>query len=130
MKFLLIPDKFKGSLTSEEVARGIQTGIEKVIPRASFLTVKASDGGDGFLDAIARYRPCIGIETVGQDPLGKPILCKYLYNQERTAAYVELANASGFKRPRPNGNFNLWNGFADKRRHTKRCTYYLFRARW
>lgn len=97
MKFLLIADKFKGSLTSEEVSRGIQAGIEKVIPRASFLTVKASDGGDGFLDAIARYRPCIGIETVGQDPLGKPILCKYLYNQENTAAYVELANASGME---------------------------------
>lgn len=97
MKFLLIPDKFKGSLTSEEVAGAIQLGIEKALPRASFYTIKASDGGDGFLDAIARYRPCIGIETIGQNPLGKPMVCKYLYNQEQTAAYIELANASGME---------------------------------
>lgn len=97
MRFLLIPDKFKGSLTSEEVAHAIQLGIKKAIPRASFHVIKASDGGDGFLDAIARYRPCIGIQTVGQNPIGKPILCKYLYNQEESAAYIELANASGME---------------------------------
>lgn len=97
MKFLLIPDKFKGSLTSAEVARAIQLGIEKAMPRASFHTVKASDGGDGFLDAIARYQPCVGIETVGENPLGKPMVCKYLYNQAQAAAYIELANASGME---------------------------------
>lgn len=95
MKFLLIPDKFKGSLTSGEVASAIQAGIEKAMPRASFHTVKASDGGDGFLDAIARYKPCVGIETVGENPLGKPMVCKYLYSQAQAAAYIELANASG-----------------------------------
>ena len=97
MRFLLIPDKFKGSLTSEEVANAIQLGIEKVMPRASSLVIKASDGGDGFLDAIAQYRPCIGVQTVGQGPLGRPRLCSYLYNQEETAAYIELANASGME---------------------------------
>lgn len=97
MRFLLIPDKFKGSLTSEEVATGIQLGIERVKPRASFHVVKASDGGDGFLDAISRYKPCVGIQTVGQDPLGKARLCAYLYNKEESAAYIELANASGME---------------------------------
>jgi glycerate kinase len=97
MKFLLIPDKFKGSLTSEEVAHAIQCGIEKALPRTSFYIIKASDGGDGFLDAIARYKPCIGIQTVGEDPLGRARLCTYLYNQEEFVAYIELANASGME---------------------------------
>ena len=97
MKFLLIPDKFKGSLTSEEVASGIQLGVEKVMPRASFHVIKASDGGDGFLDAISRYKACVGIETVGEDPLGRPRLCRYLYNKDESAAYIELANASGME---------------------------------
>lgn len=97
MRFLLIPDKFKGSLTSEEVANAIQIGAEKVLPRASFHLIKASDGGDGFLDAIARYKPCIGVQTVGEDPLGRKKLCTYLYNQEESAAYIELANASGME---------------------------------
>lgn len=97
MKFLLIPDKFKGSLTSEEVARSIQLGIEKVLPRASFYAVKASDGGDGFLNAIAHYKPCIGIQTIGEDAIGRTRLCTYLYNREESAAYIELANASGME---------------------------------
>ena len=97
MKFLLIPDKFKGSLTSEEVVQSMQLGIEKVLPGASFHVIKASDGGDGFLDAIARYRPCIAVQTIGQDPLGRPRLCSYLYHHEEKAAYIELANASGMQ---------------------------------
>ena len=97
MRFLLIPDKFKGSLTSEEVANAIQLGVEQVLPRASFHVIKASDGGDGFLDAIALYRPCIGVQTVGEDPLGRTRVCTYLYNQEESAAYIELANASGME---------------------------------
>ena len=97
MKFLLIPDKFKGSLTSEEVAQSMQLGIEKVLPGASFHVIKASDGGDGFLDAIARYRPCIAVQTIGQDPLGRPRLCSYLYHHEEKAAYIELANSSGMQ---------------------------------
>lgn len=97
MRFLLIPDKFKGSLTSEEVAFAIQRGVEKNLPRASFHVIKASDGGDGFLDAIARYKPCVSIQTVGEDSLGRARLCSYLYNQEESAAYIELANASGME---------------------------------
>ena len=101
MRFLLIPDKFKGSLTSEEVANAIQYGIEQVFPRAAFHVIKASDGGDGFLEAIARYKPCVAIETVGEDPLGRPSLCSYLYNREESAAYIELANASGMELLKP-----------------------------
>jgi len=97
MKFLLIPDKFKGSLTSEEVVQSMQLGIEKVLPGASFHVIKASDGGDGFLDAIARYRPCIAVQTIGQGPLGRPRLCSYLYHHEEKAAYIELANSSGMQ---------------------------------
>lgn len=101
MRFLLIPDKFKGSLTSEEVANAIQFGIEQVLPRSAFHVIKASDGGDGFLEAIARYKPCVAIETVGEDPLGRPMLCSYLYNREESAAYIELANASGMELLKP-----------------------------
>jgi glycerate kinase len=97
MRFLLIPDKFKGSLTSEEVAHAIQCGVEKVLPKSSFHIIKASDGGDGFLDAIARYKICIGIQTLCEDPLGRARVSTYLYNQAEMAGYIELANASGME---------------------------------
>lgn len=95
MRFLLIPDKFKGSLTSEEVAAAIQEGVEQVRPRSVFHFTKVSDGGDGFLDAVEKYTPCIKVQTIDQNPLGKQKLGAYLYQYKQETAYVELANASG-----------------------------------
>lgn len=97
MRLLLIPDKFKGSLTNEAVANAIMEGVKQVHPKASFHFIKASDGGDGFLDAIENYKDCEKIELVSQDPLGKQIQSYYLYDEETTSAYIELANASGME---------------------------------
>lgn len=95
MKFLLIPDKFKGSLTAEEVTRNLDSGIRKAIPRAECIPVLASDGGDGFLDAVAKYQDCSRIVHQCEDPLGRNHKAAYLYNKDRKEAYIELAQASG-----------------------------------
>ncbi|APQ17015.1 glycerate kinase [Maribacter hydrothermalis] len=95
MKLLLIPDKFKGSLTSEEVAKAFVAGIEKAGVKFTSHYFKASDGGDGFMNAVAKYRPCISVQVISQNPLGKTIQSYYLYNQESNSAFIELANASG-----------------------------------
>lgn len=52
MNYLLIPDKFKDSLTAFEVIESISNGIQKVDQNANIYSVLASDGGDGFLEAI------------------------------------------------------------------------------
>ena len=49
MRLLLIPDKFKGSLTAEEVRAAISDGVRAVFPEADTIGFPASDGGDGFL---------------------------------------------------------------------------------
>ncbi|UWX54702.1 glycerate kinase [Maribacter litopenaei] len=97
MRLLIIPDKFKGSMTSEEVYQSFKQGVEKVISDASFHFVKASDGGDGFLDAISTYRECDEIEMETLDPLGRKISSYYLYDQKNESAYIELANSSGME---------------------------------
>ena len=51
-RFLIAPDKFKGSLTSTEVAIRIAQSILKVIPSAVIDLCPIADGGDGSL-AIA-----------------------------------------------------------------------------
>jgi len=95
MKFLLIPDKFKGSLSAEAVIGAMEEGILSASPDSECYGVLASDGGDGFLDAIARYRPTEQIVHKTTDPLGRPIEAWYLYNAEDQVAYVELAQAAG-----------------------------------
>jgi len=95
MKVLLIPDKFKGSLTASEVIESITKGIKKAYPEASIHPVMASDGGEGFLDAILENVNCEIIKCNTVDPLGRAIEAKYLYNPLDSTAYIELANASG-----------------------------------
>lgn len=95
MKFLLIPDKFKGSLTAQEVTDAITQGIRKVLPVNTVHTVIASDGGDGFLDAISRYVEVEKVKVATFDPLGREIIATYLFNKQTSQAYIELARASG-----------------------------------
>lgn len=97
MKLLLIPDKFKGSLTSEEVSKAFIAGVEKAGVEFTSHYIKASDGGDGFMNAVAYYKPCVSVQVISENPIGKPIQSYYLYSQEANSAFVELANASGME---------------------------------
>jgi len=101
MKLLLIPDKFKGSLTSEEVSKAFIAGLEKSGVAFTSHYIKASDGGDGFMDAVSKYKPCISVQVISENPLGKQIQSYYLFNQKSSSAYIELANSSGMELLRP-----------------------------
>ncbi len=97
MKVLLIPDKFKGSLTAKQVVKAIQTGLQNAVPRVEVHAVLASDGGDGFLNAISQSKRCTvqNIETL--NPLGKHISADYLLDTAQKSAYIELAKTSGLE---------------------------------
>ncbi len=95
MKLLLIPDKFKGSLTASEVIESIRRGVHAVFPEAMVHSVQASDGGDGFLDTILANISCDVVKIDSVDPLQRDIKAEYLYNPKNNSAYIELANASG-----------------------------------
>lgn len=95
MKFLLIPDKFKGSISAQGVISALSNGIKLACPNAHIFSLKASDGGDGFLEALSSDTALktIMVETV--DPLGRPLQAPYLIDPNTQTAYIELASASG-----------------------------------
>ena len=95
MKVLLIPDKFKGSLTAIEVIESMRRGVLKVFPEASIHAIQASDGGDGFLNTILENSNYDLIEVDTVDALGRDISTEYLYDSKDNSAYIELAKASG-----------------------------------
>ncbi|MEB8329384.1 glycerate kinase [Flavobacteriaceae bacterium KMM 6897] len=97
MKVLLIPDKFKGSVTADGVIKALSEGILKSMPETEIFKVMASDGGDGFLDAVQNYISLERVEVATIDSLGRPIKAYYLYNESNSTAYVELAKASGIE---------------------------------
>ncbi|WP_373519870.1 glycerate kinase [Pricia sp.] len=97
MKVLLIPDKFKGSLDAKEVIRAISEGVCQVHPGAEIFSVLASDGGDGFLNAVSENLNCTTTTVVTVDPLNRKMEAVYLFDNVTKTAYIELAKASGLE---------------------------------
>ena len=52
MKVVIAPDKFKGSLSSFEVAEAIEEGILLAMPECEVIKLTIGDGGDGTAAAI------------------------------------------------------------------------------
>ncbi|MCO6359727.1 glycerate kinase [Roseivirga pacifica] len=93
MHILISPDKFKGSLTSNQVCAAIEAGIKKYNPETTFSTQPLADGGEGTLDIL---KAVLGLEKIAvtvKDPLMRSIDTYYLRNEK--VAFVEMANASG-----------------------------------
>jgi len=94
MRIVIAPDKFKGSLTSGEVAESVAAGIRDVAPDVEFSIVPVADGGEGTLDA-ALANGFARRETPAHDPLGRPISAPYALRDGE--AVVEMATASGLE---------------------------------
>ena len=54
MRFLIAPDKFKGSLSAEEVSENIALGIRDTMADAQIEIAAMADGGEGTAEAIAK----------------------------------------------------------------------------
>src|SRR5688572_25280860 len=94
-RILLSPNAFKGTFDPVEVAEIWRVALEterrvEVDPRP------LSDGGDGFLAVVRRYRPrVLEVRARVRDPLGRPIAAAWGWDPGTGAAYVESAAAIG-----------------------------------
>jgi glycerate 2-kinase len=92
------PDSFKGSLTSVQVARALAAGWSRARPMDELLLAPLADGGEGTLVAIAASGGWVEHEAVVADPLGRPVVARWLRSADGSRAAVELAEASGLSR--------------------------------
>ena len=97
MRIALIPDKFKGSLSATQVCDAMESGIRAVYPKAEIRRFAASDGGDGFLEAVRAVRPVEVVQVPVSDPVGREISASFLYDPKTGEAFVEMAKASGME---------------------------------
>ena len=97
MKFIIAPDKFKGSLTGFEFCDAVEEGLKKVFNDAEILKMPLADGGDGTIDVVKHYILGEKVAITVNDPLFRPINASYLYADETHIAYIEMAEASGLK---------------------------------
>jgi len=95
VKILIIPDKFKGSLSATEVCDAVERGLRKAEPNLEIVSMPMADGGEGSLKVVEDYTSADVRKVLVMDPLGRSIEAGYLMDGQK--AYIELSTASGLQ---------------------------------
>lgn len=93
-KVILIPDSFKGSISSSEICGIMEKSIKKYFPSTQVISLPVADGGEGSVDAFLQAIGGNRIEIEVSGPYGKPINSFYGVLKNSTAI-VEMAAAAG-----------------------------------
>ena len=103
-KFIVIPDSFKGTLSSTTICDVIAQGIRCYYPNSDIYAIPVADGGEGsvccFLNALGGRE----IETTVFGPYLTPCQSFYGILADGKTAVIEMAAASGL--PMVEGNKN------------------------
>ena len=102
MRILIAPDKFKGALNAREVAESIAAGLREVLPDAEMDVAPMADGGEGTAEAICDALGGSWLKCKAHDPLGREIEAHYAWIDQGKLAVMEMSEAAGMKRLRPN----------------------------
>ncbi|MGO2750615.1 MAG: glycerate kinase family protein [Pseudoclavibacter sp.] len=92
VKVVVVPDKFKGTLTASEAADAIALGILDVVPEAIVTKLPFADGGEGTVDAALAAGGKERRNRVS-GPLGSLVDARWALLGD--TAVVEMAQASG-----------------------------------
>ncbi len=99
-RYLIAPDKFKGSLSAPEAADAIAAGILRREPDALIDLCPIADGGEGFMETLAVAMDGKWISCPAVDALGRAIESRYVLAQtpEGPTAVMEMAETAGLWR--------------------------------
>ncbi len=92
--FVLIPDSFKGTMSSEEICEIMKTQIKKHFSDASIKSIPIADGGEGSVDAILKAVSGRKIAIRVKGPYFEEIDSFYGILPNKTAI-IEMAAAAG-----------------------------------
>ncbi|MCI5498505.1 MAG: glycerate kinase [Clostridiales bacterium] len=93
-KILLVPDSFKGTMSSTEICSIMKEALLKAWPEAEIISIPVADGGEGSVDA---FLTAVGGQRVSvpcQGPYGEAMEGFYGLLPDGTAV-VEMAAAAG-----------------------------------
>ena len=94
-RVLVVPDKFKGSVTAAEAVDALAIGLLSARPDLDVVRLPVADGGDGTLAAAvsAGYEV---VPVVADGPTGDPVGTAFAMLDD--TAVVELADVTGLRR--------------------------------
>jgi glycerate 2-kinase len=97
MNILIAPDKFKGSLTAQQVCNAIVEGIRSVDANAILDILPMADGGEGSAQLLTSFSGGTTKALTVRDPLFRSIESSYGISRDGKSAFMEMANASGLQ---------------------------------
>lgn len=93
-KYVLIPDSFKGTLSSEDICRIASEEILRLEPEAEICAIPVADGGEGTVDAFLAAVGGTRAEVPCTGPCGQEVMGFYGLLPDGTAV-VEMPAAAG-----------------------------------
>ncbi|MGO8699744.1 MAG: glycerate kinase [Limisphaerales bacterium] len=94
-RVLIVPDKFKGSLTASQAAQAMARGWRKARPQDRLELLPMSDGGDGFGEVLSALLKARAREQPTLDALHRPLRGRWWWQPNEKTAVVESANVIG-----------------------------------
>ncbi len=95
MKFVLIPDSFKGTLSSTEICNISEEKIKKHFPDSEIISVPVADGGEGTVDAFLCVLKGEKVKVTVKNPYFEEMEGFYGLVDNGKTAIVEMAACAG-----------------------------------
>ena len=95
MKVLIIPDKFKGTLSARSAAEAIARGWLQARPADALSLLPMSDGGDGFGQVMGELLGAEEREVVAQDAAHRPCTTRWWWEPKSKTALIDSAGVIG-----------------------------------
>lgn len=93
-KFLLIPDSFKGTMSSSQICSIMEEAIHRYYPNSEVVSIPVADGGEGSVDSFLTAMGGQRIPLTVTGPYFEPIEAFYGIIEGNTAV-VEMAACAG-----------------------------------
>jgi glycerate kinase len=94
-KFLLIPDSFKGTMSSEEICSIMEKAIRMNSPEAEIISIPVADGGEGSVDAFLRAMGGEKVTVMVKGPYFEDMEAFYGIVQDGEIAVIEMSACAG-----------------------------------
>ena len=122
LKVLIVPDKFKGTLSATNAATAIARGWRNARPSDRIRQLAMSDGGDGFGEIISNVLNATVQHVTTVNAAREKCRCAWWWQPKSKTAIIESARVIGLARL-PAGKFHPFiagRGGRPARHHSRR----------
>ena len=95
LRILIIPDKFKGTLSSRAAAEAIARGWRQERPHDRLTLLPMSDGGDDFGQVMSGFAGARRQKVKTVDAAHRPVLASWWWQKKTKTAIIESARVIG-----------------------------------